>query len=60
MRQACQSGIQLDFDEARGEVDVAVILNLLFSKTREYETQKAESILTEAMENESDESSGGR
>ena len=58
------SAVEAAYDEARGEVDVAVFLNLLFSETREYERQKAESILTEAMEAvteaESDESSGGR
>ena len=54
------STVEAAYDEARGEVNVAVFLNLLFSETREYETQKAESILTKAMENESDESSGGR
>ena len=54
------STVEAAYDEARGEVNVAVFLNLLFSETREYERQKAESILTEAMENESDESSGGR
>ena len=57
------SAVEAAYDPARGEVDVAVFLNLLFSETREYERQKAESILSEAMEAvteetaESDESS---
>ena len=59
------SAVEAAYDTERGEVDVAVFLNLLFSETREYERQKAESILSEAMEAvtaeaESDDSSGGR
>ena len=57
------SAVEAAYDEARAEVDVAQFLSLLFSETREYERQKAESILSEAMEAvtaESDESSGGR
>ena len=44
------SAVEAAYDEARAEVDVAQFLNLLFSETREYERQKAESILSEAME----------
>ena len=59
------SAVEAAYDTGRGEVDVAVFLNLLFSETREYERQKAETILTEAMEAvtaeaESDDSSAGR
>lgn len=59
------SAVEAAYDTDRGEVDVAVFLNLLFSETREYERQKAESILSEAMEAvtaeaESDDSSAGR
>ena len=59
------SAVEAAYDTDRGEVDVAVFLNLLFSETREYERQKAETILTEAMEavtaeTGSDDSSAGR
>ena len=44
------SAVESAYDADRAEVDVTRFLSLLFSETREYERQEAESILSEAME----------